>query len=100
MKYAKFEIYMHINILNIAILTTRSCLPVSFSVAVLCTYFLTSVSSIASIPALGPTKLPIQRVSEDFSLGIKRQGREDDHSPAYSAKGKNTPIRLHGFVVN
>jgi hypothetical protein len=36
---------------------------------------------IVSIPALGPTKPPIQWVSGPLSLGVKRPGREVDHSP-------------------
>jgi hypothetical protein len=37
-----------------------------------------------SRPALGPTQSPIQWVS-----GMKRQGREADHSSLYSAEVKN-----------
>jgi hypothetical protein len=35
----------------------------------------------ASRPALGPTQLPIQWVPGVLSLGIKRPGREAEHSP-------------------
>jgi hypothetical protein len=41
-----------------------------------------------------------------FSLGVKRPGREVDHSPPSSAKVKNggdippLPIRLHDIVLN
>jgi hypothetical protein len=34
-------------------------------------------------PALEPIQLPIQRVPEALFSGIKRQGRETDHSPRY-----------------
>jgi hypothetical protein len=51
--------------------------------------------AIASGPALGPTQSPIQWV------GVKRQKREADHSPPYSAEIKTCeavlqfPIHLH-----
>jgi hypothetical protein len=37
---------------------------------------------------LGPTQPPIQWVPGAFSLGIKRSGREADHSPPSSAEVK------------
>jgi hypothetical protein len=37
----------------------------------------------------GPTKPPIQWVSRALSLGVKRPGREADHSPPSSAEVKN-----------
>jgi hypothetical protein len=43
----------------------------------------------ASRPALGSTQPPIQGVPGDLSLGLKRPGREADHSPPSSAKVKN-----------
>jgi hypothetical protein len=56
--------------------------------------------------ALGPTQRPIQSVPGALSLGVKRPGRQADHSPPSSAKVKNawnytsTPqIRLHGVVL-
>jgi hypothetical protein len=42
--------------------------------------------STAFRPTLGPTQPPIQRLPGAFSLGIKRQGREADHSPPTSAE--------------
>jgi hypothetical protein len=39
--------------------------------------------------ALGPTHPPIQWVPGTLSLGVKRPGREADHSPPSSAKVKN-----------
>jgi hypothetical protein len=42
----------------------------------------------ASRPALGPTHPPIQWVPGALSLGVKRQGREADHSPPSSAEFK------------
>jgi len=39
--------------------------------------------------ALGPTQSPIQWVNGALSLGIKRPGREANHSPLSSAKSKN-----------
>jgi hypothetical protein len=61
----------------------------------------------ASRPALGPTQPPIQWVPEALSLGVKRSGREADHSPSSGAEVKNawsytstSPIRLHGVVLS
>jgi hypothetical protein len=61
----------------------------------------------ASRPALGLNQPPIQWVSGDLSLGVKRPSREADYSPPFSAEIKNawsstsTPsIRLHGVVLN
>jgi hypothetical protein len=55
--------------------------------------------------ALGPTQ-PIPWVLGALSLGVRRLGREADHSPPPSAEVKNawnytsTPsIRLHGAVL-
>jgi hypothetical protein len=39
--------------------------------------------------ALGPTKPPMQWVPGIFSLGVKRPGRESDHSTPSSAEVKN-----------
>jgi hypothetical protein len=38
--------------------------------------------------ALGPTQPPIQLVPGTLSLGVKRPGREADHSPPSSAEVK------------
>jgi hypothetical protein len=38
--------------------------------------------------ALGPIQSPIQWVPRALSLGVKRLGREADHSPPSSAKVK------------
>jgi hypothetical protein len=43
----------------------------------------------ASRTALGPTRPPIQWVRRVLSLGVKRQGREGDHSPPSSTEVKN-----------
>jgi hypothetical protein len=45
--------------------------------------------STASIPALGPTQPPIQWVLRAVSLGVKRPGREANHSLPSSAEVKN-----------
>jgi hypothetical protein len=42
----------------------------------------------ASRTALGPTQPPIQWVPGALSLGVKRQGREADHSPSSGAEVK------------
>jgi hypothetical protein len=42
----------------------------------------------SSIPALRPTQPPIQWVPGVLSLGVKRPGREADHSPPTSAEVK------------
>jgi hypothetical protein len=59
-----------------------------------------------SRPALGPIRPPIQWVPRAPSLGVKRPGREADHSPTSSAEVKNSwsytstpPIHLHGMVL-
>jgi hypothetical protein len=43
----------------------------------------------ASRKALGPTQPPIQWVPGDLFLGVKRPGREADHSPPSSTEVKN-----------
>jgi hypothetical protein len=43
----------------------------------------------ASRTALGPTQPPIQWVPGVLSVGVKRPGREADHSPPSSAEVKN-----------
>jgi hypothetical protein len=60
-----------------------------------------------SRPALGPTQPPIQWVPVALSPGVKRLGREADHSPPASAGVKKMyiyisipPIRHHGVVLN
>jgi hypothetical protein len=50
------------------------------------------LSSTSSKPALGPTQHPIQWVPGVLSPGLKRPGREADHSPPTSAEVKNTWI--------
>jgi hypothetical protein len=55
---------------------------------------------------LRSTQPPIQWVPGAIFTGIKRPGREVDHSPPSSAEVKkmwiytSTPIRLHGVVLN
>jgi hypothetical protein len=63
--------------------------------------------STSSRLVLGPTQPPVQRVQGSLSLGVKRLGREADHSPLTSAKVENTWIctsqfhrYLHGVVLN
>jgi hypothetical protein len=48
-----------------------------------------NASIVASTPALGPTQPPIQWVSGALFLGVKRPGREADHSTPSSADVKN-----------
>jgi hypothetical protein len=63
--------------------------------------------TIASRTALGPPpQPPNQRVTGDLSLGVKRPGREADHSPPSSDEVKNMwsytstpPIRLRSVVL-
>jgi hypothetical protein len=40
-------------------------------------------------PSLGPAQPPTHRIPEALSAGVKRQGREADHSPPSSAEVKN-----------
>jgi hypothetical protein len=42
-----------------------------------------------NVPALEPTQPPIQRVPGALSPGVKREGREADHSAPSSAEVKN-----------
>jgi hypothetical protein len=67
------------------------------SLSVLWNLFTTSMKSryrgiklvtTASRTALGPTQPPIQWVPGAVSLGVKRPGREADHSPPSSAEVK------------
>jgi hypothetical protein len=57
----------------------------------------------ASGPALRPTQPPIQRVPGALFPGIKRPGREADHSPPSSADVKNawnyTSTPPYAFMV-
>jgi len=60
-----------------------------------------------SRPALGPIQPPIQWVLGALSLGVKRPGREADHSPPSSAEVNNAqsytstpPVRLNGVVLS
>jgi uncharacterized membrane protein YcfT len=51
----------------------------------------TFLFSTSSRPVLRPTQSPIKWVPAALSPGVKRQGREADHSP---------PIRVHSVVLN
>jgi len=60
-----------------------------------------------SRPAQGATQPPIQWVMGDCYPGVKRPGREADHSPPPRAKVKNAwsytsapLVRIHGVVLN
>jgi len=57
--------------------------------------------------ALRPTQPPIQWIAGVLSLGIKRPGREADHSPPTSGEIRNAwsytptpPICLHDVVLS
>jgi len=56
--------------------------------------------------ALRPTQPPIQWEPRSLSSGIKRLGRDVDHSPLSGAEIKNewryttTPKSLHGVVLS
>jgi hypothetical protein len=61
----------------------------------------------ASRTGVGPTQPPIQWVTGALSLGVKRPGREADHSPPSSAEVKecvklyfHSPIHLHGVGLS
>jgi hypothetical protein len=60
-----------------------------------------------SRPNMEPTQPPIQRVPGALSLGVKRPGREADHSPPSTAEFKNAwsytstlPVRLNDVVLS
>jgi hypothetical protein len=61
------------------------------------------LSNTASKTALGPTQPPIQWVPAALSLGLKRPGREADHSPPSSSEVKNTgsytPLPQYVFMA-
>jgi hypothetical protein len=55
----------------------------------------------ASRTALGPTQPPIQWVPGTLSLGVKRPGREADHSPPSSAEVKEcVELYRHEVVLS
>jgi hypothetical protein len=61
----------------------------------------------SSRPALWSTQPPIQWVTGALSLGIKRPGREADHSPPSSSEVKNSwnytstpPVYLNGVLLS
>jgi len=60
----------------------------------------------ATKSVLGSIQSPIQWLPRVVSPGVKRPGREVDHSPPSSAEFKDTwsctstPIRLHGVVLS
>jgi hypothetical protein len=54
----------------------------------------------ASRTALEPTQPPMQWVPGALSLGVKRQGREADHSPPSSAEVKDcVKLYLHSSLI-
>jgi hypothetical protein len=54
-----------------------------------------------SRPALGPTQPPIRWVPGDLSPGVKRPGREADHSPPSSAEVKGcVELYLHSLNMS
>jgi hypothetical protein len=73
------------------------------SVPIYTTHSISSfVFTSASRTALGPTQPPIQWEPATLSLGVKRPGREADHSPPSSAEAKTVipQIRLHAVVLS
>jgi hypothetical protein len=62
--------------------------------------------SVMSSPALGPTQSQFQYLPGDISLGLKRAGRETDHSYAVSRLSMrdviyfHSPINCHVSVLN
>jgi hypothetical protein len=49
----------------------------------------------ASRPALGPTQPPFQWVPGALSLGVKRPGREADHSPPSNREVEECVVLYH-----
>jgi hypothetical protein len=62
-------------------------------------FFFTTVSR----PVLGPTQPPVQWASGSLSLGLKRPGREADHSPPSVAevnkRGAVHPLPQYVFMA-
>jgi hypothetical protein len=67
------EFLRNITFLNLCLLSSSSKICVRF---------------ISSRPELRPTRPPIQRIPGAFIPGVKRPGREADHSPSTSAEVK------------
>jgi hypothetical protein len=70
---------------------------------IFCNLFFTTVSRLA----LGPTLPPIHWVPGALSLGVKRPGRDADHSPPSNSEVKNVwsytstpPIHLRGVMLS
>jgi hypothetical protein len=69
-------------------------------------YLLATFMLSVSRPILGPTQPHLQWVPGAPFLGVKRPGREADHSPPSSAEVNSwsstftPPIRLHGVVLS
>jgi hypothetical protein len=70
-------------------------------------YLINPHHTTASRMALGPTQPPLQWVPGALSLGVKRPGRETDHSPTSNVEVKECmelylhyPVRLHGVVLS
>jgi hypothetical protein len=64
-----------------------------------------SLISTSLRPSLGPTQLPVRWVPGTPSLGVKRPGREADHSQLVPRSRKcesihPLPIRIHGVVLS
>jgi hypothetical protein len=57
------------------------------------------IFSMLSRPALGPTQPPIQWLRGTIPSGVKRQGREADHSPPAITKVKKTSTPPDVFIV-
>jgi hypothetical protein len=55
--------------------------------------------STSSGPILGHTQPPIQWVPRPLSPGVKRPGREADHSPPTIAEVKNTSTLSYVFMA-
>jgi hypothetical protein len=65
------------------------------------------LSTTVSRRTMRPTQPPIQWILGALSLGVKRPGREADHSPPSSVEVKecvniylHSPLRLQGVVLN
>jgi hypothetical protein len=65
------------------------------------------IFSTSSRPVLGSTQPPIQWVPGALSPGVKRSGREADHSPPTSAEVKenvdlyiHSPKHRYGVMLN
>jgi hypothetical protein len=84
-------IYIYIYIYSYVIDDSRDS-SVGIATGYWLVYKVARIFSTSSRPALIPTQLPVQLVQVTFSAGVKRPGRETDHSPSPSSEVKRGSV--------